>query len=170
MREVRLEAVRVDIQTNTPVLILKEVDGLGRSLPIYIGPPEAAAIAMFLQGVEPPRPLTHDLIKNLFDLVDLSLEKVVITELRDKIFYAELHIITNQKLLALSARPSDAVAVALRMGAPIYVNDDLIEEEGILISVESFESPEPEENPDILVGEFREFLDTVKPEDFGKAQ
>lgn len=170
MIEVKLEAVRVDIETNTPVVILKEVDGLGRSLPIYIGPPEAAAIAMFIQGIEPPRPLTHDLFCNLLDLVDISLEKVVITELKDKIFYAEMHLIANKKLLTLSSRPSDAIAVALRLNAPIYVNDDLMDEEGIIISVEAFESGDLEENPDRLVGEFREFLDTVKPEDFGKAQ
>jgi bifunctional DNase/RNase len=165
MVQVNLRAVRVDVQSNTPVLLLQETTGLNRTLPIYVGPAEASSIAMAMNGIEVPRPLTHDLFKELFDALDISLERVVITELKDKVFYAELHVISNTKKYNISARPSDAIAIAIRMGVPIFVADDLMQEEGLEIPSELLED-DVEQNPEAVVGEFREFLKNIKPEDF----
>jgi bifunctional DNase/RNase len=174
MVEVRLLAVKVDVQNNSPVLLLQEVEGAKRTLPIYIGAPEATSIALVLQGVEPVRPLTHDLIKDILDTAEISLEKVVITELRDRIFFAELHLFQAGRRLSVSSRPSDAVAIAIRVGAPIFVNDELMEAEGILLGEEALEEEAEgqaeETNPEQIVGQFRKFLETVTPEDFRRLQ
>lgn len=166
MVEVRLSAVRVDLQSNTPVLLLMEKDGIGRTLPIFIGAPEATAIAFALQGVATPRPMTHDLLQDLLGTLDVTLERVVITELRSATYYAELHLLRSGQTLSVSSRPSDAVALAVRTGSPLFVSDDLMEAEGVLLPSEDDEDDDEEANPDALVGEFREFLDTVRPEDF----
>jgi uncharacterized protein len=166
MVEVRLSAVRVDLQSNTPVLLLTEAQGLGRTLPIFIGAPEATAIAFAIQGVTPPRPMTHDLLRDVVEALGARLERVVITELRSATYYAELQLRRGNGPLSVSSRPSDAVALAVRMGSPLYVADDLMEAEGILLPTEE-EEPEGEtSSPEELVGEFRQFLDTIRPEDF----
>jgi bifunctional DNase/RNase len=166
MVEVRLRAVRVDLQSNTPVLLLQETEGEGRTLPIFIGTPEAAAIAYALQGVAMPRPMTHDLIHDLLSALGVSVERIVITELRSSTYFAELQLRRGGARSVVSSRPSDAVAVAVRTGSPIYVADDLMDAEGILLAVEAADD-EDEESPDELVGQFRQFLDSIKPEDFG---
>ena len=164
MVEVRLRAVRVDLQSNTPVLLLQETEGQGRTLPIFIGTPEAAAIAYALQEIEMPRPMTHDLIRDVLGSLDAELERVVITELRSSTYFAEMTLLRAGARTAVSCRPSDAVAVAVRTGAPLYVADDLMDSEGVIIAVEG--DPDEEGNPDELVGQFRQFLDSVRPEDF----
>lgn len=165
MVEVRLRAVRVDLQSNTPVLLLQETDGEGRTLPIFIGTPEAAAIAYALQGVAMPRPMTHDLVRDILSSLDVSVERVVITELRSSTYFAELQLRRGGERCVVSSRPSDAVAVAVRTGSPLYVADELMDAEGILLAIEP--SDDEDESPDELVGQFRQFLDTIKPEDFG---
>ncbi|MHB1554552.1 MAG: bifunctional nuclease family protein [Acidimicrobiales bacterium] len=165
MVEVRLRAVRVDLQSNTPVLLLQETEGEGRTLPIFIGTPEAAAIAYAVQGVAMPRPMTHDLIRDLLATLDVSVERVVITELRSSTYFAELQLRRGAERSVVSSRPSDAVAVAVRMNSPLYVADDLMDAEGIILAIEP--ADEDDESPDELVGQFRQFLDSVKPEDFG---
>jgi len=167
MVEVRLRAVRVDLQSNTPVLLLQETEGEGRTLPIFIGTPEAAAIAYAVQGVSMPRPMTHDLIRDLLSTLDVSVERVVITELRSSTYFAELQLRRGAERSVVSSRPSDAVAVAVRTHSPLYVADDLMEAEGILLAIEPADEDEEDESPDELVGQFRQFLDSVKPEDFG---
>lgn len=167
MVEVRLRAVRVDLQSNTPVLLLQETEGEGRTLPIFIGTPEAAAIAYALQGVPMPRPLTHDLIRDILTSLEVAVERVVITELRSSTYYAELQLSRGGERSVVSSRPSDAVAVAVRMNSPLFVADDLMDAEGILLAIEPADDEEDDESPDELVGQFREFLDSVKPEDFG---
>ena len=166
MVEVRLRAVRVDLQSNTPVLLLQETEGEGRTLPIFIGTPEAAAIAYALQEVAMPRPMTHDLIKELVTALGAEVERIEITELQSSTYYAEMHLRSGNERSVVSCRPSDAVAVAVRTGSPLYVADDLMDNEGIILAMESL-GDEEDSSPDELVGQFRQFLDNIKPEDFG---
>jgi bifunctional DNase/RNase len=166
MVEVRLSAVRVDLQSNTPVLLLTEAEGLGRTLPIFIGAPEATAIAFAIQGVSPPRPMTHDLLRDMMEAFGAHLERVVITELRSATYYAELQLKRGDGPFTVSSRPSDAVALAVRTGSPLYVADDLMEAEGILLPSDEEGEDGEAASPDELVGEFRQFLDTIRPEDF----
>ncbi|MFZ0058992.1 MAG: bifunctional nuclease family protein [Acidimicrobiales bacterium] len=161
MLEVRLTAVRVDLQSNTPVVLLQEVDG-ERSLPIFIGAPEATAIAFAIQGVEVQRPMTHDLMKDLLDALGASVARVVVSEVRDATYFAEIHLMVAGRALELSSRPSDAIALAARTHSPLYVEDDLMEAAGVVLDDEE----EDEDAPEEIVGEFREFLDRVRPEDF----
>ncbi len=164
MVRVLLRAVRVDLQSNTPVLLLQETAGDGRTLPIFIGSPEATAIAYALQGVVMPRPLTHDLMKEMLDELGIEVDRVIITELRASTYYAELHLVRGEQRTVVSSRPSDAVALAVRTESPLYVSDELMESEGIILTLESEE--DDEDTPDELVGQFRQFLDQVRPEDF----
>ncbi|MGH9099306.1 MAG: bifunctional nuclease family protein, partial [Acidimicrobiales bacterium] len=112
-----------------------------------------------------PRPMTHDLIRDVLSTLDVSVERVVITELRSSTYFAELQLRRGGERSTVSSRPSDAVAVAVRTGSPLYVADDLMEAEGILLAIEP--SDDDDESPDELVGQFRQFLDSIKPEDFG---
>jgi bifunctional DNase/RNase len=164
MLEVRLTAVRVDLQSNTPVVLLEEKDGGRRSLPIFIGAPEATAIAFAIQGVEVPRPMTHDLMRDLVEALGGRLLRVVVTEVRDSTYFAEIHLQQGEHRVVISSRPSDAIALAARTNAPLYVADDLMESAGVVIEADEDEA-EGEESEE-LVGEFREFLDNVRPEDF----
>jgi len=172
MVEVRLRAVRVDLQSNTPVLLLQETEGLGRTLPIFIGAPEATAIAFSLQGMDTPRPMTHDLIRDLLESLGADVIRVVVTELRASTYFADIVLRTGGREVPVSSRPSDAVAVAVRTGAPLFVADDLMDAEGIMLAVEEEEDSSDEEetddtgNPEEIVGEFRSFLDSIRPEDF----
>ena len=175
MVEVRLRAVRVDLQSNTPVLLLQESEGLGRTLPIFIGAPEATAIAFALQGMDTPRPMTHDLIRDLLESLGAQVARVVVTELRTSTYYAEIVLVHDGREVPVSSRPSDAVAVAVRTGAPLYVADDLMDAEGVMLAVDEEEDEDASEegetdeevgNPEEIVGEFRSFLDTIRPEDF----
>jgi len=167
MVEVRLRAVRVDLQSNTPVLLLQETDGEGRTLPIFIGTPEAAAIAYALQGVAMPRPMTHDLMKDMLTSLDVEIERVVITELQNSTYFAELRLRRGSDVTVVSSRPSDAVAVAVRTGSPLYVADELMDAEGILLAADGAEDEEDEDPPpDVLIGQFRQFLKDIKPQDF----
>jgi bifunctional DNase/RNase len=147
--------VRVEMPTNQPIVLLKETQG-ERYLPIWIGPMEATAIAYAQQGLVPVRPLTHDLMRDILEALDVQLRTVNITALRNGTFYADL-IFSNGK--EVSARPSDSIALALRTGATIFAADEILEEAGIAI---------PDEQED-EVEKFREFLDTITPEDFGRA-
>ncbi len=153
------------MQSNTPVLLLQEADG-ERTLPIFIGTPEAASIAYALQGVTMPRPMTHDLLRDVLVSLDVEIERVVITELQNSTYFAELQLRSGNVRKAVSSRPSDAVAVAVRTGSPLYVSDELMDAEGILLAIDGTDEEEDDTPPEELVGKFREFLDAVKPEDF----
>lgn len=166
MREVRLSAVRVDLHSSTPVVLLEETEGAHRSLPIFVGAPEATAIAFALQGVELPRPMTHDLMTQLLDTFGARLDKVVVTRLEESTFYAEMEIQAGGSTHAISCRPSDGIALALRTRSPLYVSDDLMDSEGLVIEADEDDQTEGG-NPEEIMGEFREFLDRVSPEDFG---
>lgn len=167
MVEVRLSAVRVDLQSNTPVVLLQETEGAQRSLPIFIGPPEATAIALALQGITPPRPMTHDLMRDLLEALDARVTRIVVTEVRDQTYYAEIHVQVGARTLEISSRPSDAIALATRTSSPLYVSDELMDAEGMMIDTEGDEDESGDDStPDELVGQFREFLEQVRPEDF----
>jgi len=165
MVEVHLRAVRVDLGSSTPVVLLEETEGARRSLPIFVGGPEATAIAFALQGVEPPRPMSHDLMRELVETLGARVVRVLVTELRDGTFFAELHLRAGERDVVVSCRPSDAIALAARTHSPLYVADDLMETEGLVIEPDD-DDVAVEGNPDELVGEFREFLDKIRPEDF----
>ncbi len=160
MIPVEVVGVRVEMPSNQPIVLLREIDG-ARFLPIWVGAVEATAIAFAQQGVLPPRPLTHDLMKDLLDHLGGTLDAVHLTELRDGVFYADLIVkASNQEQLVISARPSDAIALALRTKSSILATEELLAEAGI-------EIPD-EENSDANeeVERFREFLDQINPEDF----
>ncbi len=165
MVEVRLSRVRVDLTSSTPVVLLQETEGSHRSLPIFIGPPEAAAIALALQGVELPRPMTHDLMSTILDALDARLLRVVVTELRESTFYAELQLRVGERDVTVSCRPSDGIALAARTHSPLYVADDLMDAESLIIEPEDDDVREAG-TPEELVDEFQKFLDTITPEDF----
>lgn len=172
MIEVVLRAVRVDVGSSTPLLLLEEVGGV-RVLPIFIGAPEAAAIAYALQGVESPRPMSHDLLGEVISSLSAKLFSVEITELVDNTFFANLRLVRTGEEIIVSARPSDAVALALRVGAPILVSDDLMAAEGRVMKLAYDEEDEGyvelgAPNEADLVAQLREFLDQVRPEDFDK--
>ena len=150
--------VRVEMPSNQPIVLLKEIDG-SRFLPIWVGAVEATAIAFAQQGVEPPRPLTHDLMNNLLELLDATLTAVHLTEIMDGIFYATMLLRdSNAGQLTLSARPSDAIAIAIRTHSNILATQELLDEIGIEIPQGEGENQEVEK--------FREFLDQINPEDF----
>jgi uncharacterized protein len=155
MIELNLVGVRVELPSNQPIVLLREREGK-RYLPIWIGVNEAQAIAIALQGVATPRPMTHDLMKNLLDEVGVHVERITITELRDGIFYAVVLLARNGNQYEVSSRPSDAIALAVRTGVPIFANEDVLTEASIDV-------PDEEEQE---VEKFREFLDHVTPEDF----
>jgi hypothetical protein len=171
MIEVVLRAVRVDVGTSTPLLLLEEVGG-ERVLPIFIGAPEAAAIAYALQGVESPRPMSHDLLGHVISALGAQVFSVEITELVDNTFFANLRLVRSGDEIVVSSRPSDAVALALRVGAPILVSDELMATEGKVMQIAYDEDDEEYVELDTpneadLVAQLREFLDQVRPEDFG---
>jgi bifunctional DNase/RNase len=150
--------VRVEMPSNQPIVLLKEIDG-SRFLPIWVGAVEATAIAFAQQGVEPPRPLTHDLMNNLVDLLDATLTAVHLTEIKDGIFYATMLLRDSSAgQLTISARPSDAIALAVRSHSNILATEELLNEIGIEIPQGDGENQEVEK--------FREFLDQINPEDF----
>lgn len=164
MVEVRLSAVRVDLHSSTPVVLLEETEGARRSLAIFVGAPEATAIALALQGQELPRPMTHDLLANVIAELGAKLDRVVVTELVEATYFAEMRLRVGSKEIAVSCRPSDGIALALRTRSSIYVADDLMDSEGIVMQPDEEEAED--ENPEEIVGEFREFLDSIRPEDF----
>ena len=161
MIPVELIGVRVEVPANTPMVLLREQQGRHRLLPIYIGTPEASAIHYALEGIEPPRPFTHDLMLSTIDELGASLDKVVVTEMRDRTFYAELHLSADGDDKIISCRPSDAIALAVRCGASLFAGEELLDEHGQ-------EPPEePEEDAAEIIDEFKDFLDDVDPADFG---
>lgn len=155
-----LIGVRVEVPANTPMVLLRESDGRHRLLPIYIGSPEASAIHYALEGVVPPRPLTHDLFLIALGELGATVTQVVVTEMRDRTYFAELHLATADGERILSARPSGAIALAVRCGAPLFASDQLIDEVGQEPALE------PEDDAAEIIDEFKDFIENVSPEDF----
>ena len=164
MIELELVAVRLELPSNTPVVVLRELVGRQRILSIFIGGPEAAAIAFAMEGVETPRPLTHDLLVNVIGELGYSLERIEITDLQDTTYFANLHVSGPGGSHEISARPSDAVALAIRVGCPIFCDEEVMDEASF---IEETTTEEPdEEQSEAMVEEFRQFIDQVSPEDF----
>src|ERR1700675_1542612 len=139
MIEMELTGVRVELPSNQPIVLLREREG-ERYLPIWIMDAEAAAIALSLQGVVTPRPMTHDLLKSILDDLSVEVQRIVVTELRDSTFFATIQLQRKDESFEISSRPSDAIALAVRTSTPIFANEEVLK--------------------------FREFLDNVSPEDF----
>ncbi|MDQ3772566.1 MAG: bifunctional nuclease family protein [Actinomycetota bacterium] len=155
MIELSLIGVRVELPSNHPIVLLKEVDG-DRYLPIWIGAVEATAIAFALQGIQTPRPLTHDLLRDILNETNTAVERVVINDLVEQTFYATIRMAANAGNSEVSSRPSDAIALAVRINAPIFASEEVLEQAGI----------ELRDDEETEVEKFREFLDQVTPEDF----
>ena len=159
LHKVSIAGLTMDPASNTPIIILKSDDD-EQAVPIWIGLLEATSIASALQNIKYDRPMTHDLFAQALEAMDVSVERVVITELRERTFFAELHMRSPSEARVMSARPSDAIALAVRMDIPIFAEDELLAEVGYS------DQPEAEEESEDVVEEFRDFIDTVKPEDF----
>jgi len=157
--EVDLVGVRVELPSNNPIVLLREREG-DRFLPIWIGAAEAQAIAFFLQGIVTQRPMTHDLMKDVIEALGGRLERIDVTDLQDTTFFAELSLRGVEEKI-VSSRPSDAIALAVRMGARIFVAQRVLDEAGIVIR---------DEDEEREVQKFREFIEQVSPEDFVEPQ
>ena len=172
MVEVKVQSLGLDRTSNTPVVILQEKDG-SRVLPIWIGPGEASAIAMELAGMKFSRPLTHDLFASVVMGLGGSLQRVVITKVVENTYYAELIIQRGSELISVDARPSDSIAIALRMQASIFTSDELLENTSIEVTEPSddpqeFITEEEKGSAGLSAEELREHLRRMDPEDFGR--
>jgi bifunctional DNase/RNase len=150
--------VSFDLVGKQPIVLLKTADG-NKFLPIWIGHSEAAAILMKLQNTSAPRPMTHDLLSDVLGQLDARVTRVAVTELRDSTFYAQITVQQDGSEIEIDSRPSDAIALAIRVEAPIFAADDVIEESAI-----EFEGEEM--NEEAMVDEFKRFLDRVSPDEF----
>jgi bifunctional DNase/RNase len=155
MRQMKVDKLGIDLLTHDPVVILKDLEGK-RFLPILIGPYEATAIALALEGTTVPRPLSHDLMRTLLESLQASLEHIVIHDIKDSTFFAKLVVRSNGETQEIDARPSDGIALALRMQAPIFVADAIVLEESV--------TDKKSEQED--VARFRRFIEDLKPSDF----
>ncbi|MGH2810451.1 MAG: bifunctional nuclease family protein [Actinomycetota bacterium] len=156
MIELNLVGVRVELPTNQPIVLLKEVDG-ERYLPIWIGAVEASAIAFALQGVVTQRPMTHDLLKSILEEVGVTVDQISITELKEGTFYSSIRLSRNGASYEVSSRPSDALALAVRTNVRIFASEDVLEEASITIR---------DDDEEAEVERFKAFLEEVRPEDF----
>jgi uncharacterized protein len=156
-----ISGLTVDPVTNSPIVILKAVEG-DATLPIWIGLLEATAIASELEGVKFSRPMTHDLLKNMMDMVNIEVSRVEVCDLKDNTYYALIHFKFNGKEMAIDARPSDAIALSLRLKAPIFVAEEVISKSSrIDLKAEAQDKSEKGKK-------WQEILENLSPEDFGK--
>ena len=158
MQEMVIYGVSFDLVGKQPIVLLKTADG-NKFLPIWIGHPEAAAILMKLQGASTPRPMTHDLVTDMLGQLDAQVVRITVTELKENTFYASITLTVNGREVEIDSRPSDALALAVRSGAPIFAAEDVIAESAIEFEHEVEDTEE-------VVDQFKRFLDEVTPEDF----
>ena len=156
--EMKVRGLALDPVSNMPIIILRDEEEK-RSLPIWVGIFEANAIALELEKISTPRPMTHDLIKNIVESVEAKVEKIVVNDLRDNTFFALIHLRLGNEEITVDSRPSDAIALALRVGAPIFVDEDVVRR-AKSVEVAPKESDDQEK--------LKEWLENLKPEDFGK--
>jgi bifunctional DNase/RNase len=173
MSEVKVASLGLDKASNTPVVILQEMDG-ERVLPIWIGPGEASAIAMELAGMKFSRPLTHDLFTSMLQGLNTQLQRVLITKVVDNTYHAELILRRDGQMVSIDARPSDSIAIALRAKAPIFAHEDLLEQASIEIQPSEIDPEQisdvaSREEPDAMdADQLKEYLKRMNPEDFGR--
>lgn len=160
--EVKVDGLALDMTTNSPVVILSP-SGINKVLPIWIGHAEAWGIAMELSGVKPKRPMTYDLMKSMLSTVQVTIERIEVTELKEQTFYARIHLRRNGEKFEIDARPSDSIAMALKMGARIFVNEQLFNLDAAAESDQAPDVPPMSTDPESL----RERLRRINPEDFG---
>jgi bifunctional DNase/RNase len=158
--EMKVRGLALDPVSNMPIIILRDEEDK-RSLPIWVGIFEANAIALELEKIPTPRPMTHDLIKNILETIEARLLKIVVTDLRENTFFAELHLQVGEGEVTVDSRPSDAIALALRAAAPIYVDEEVVRKAKTL-EVTKESEPVKADDPERL----REWLENIKPEDF----
>lgn len=164
MVHVRLASLSVDAATNQPVIMLRPIgadDDADRILPIWIGHPEATAILLALQGIHPPRPMTHDLLRGVVESLDAIVARVEITRVEEGTFYAAVILRAEERTVAIDARPSDSIALAVRTGSPIFVAEEVLDAAAVVEVESGMASSEEAE-----VEQFREFLDKIDPSDF----
>lgn len=165
MVEMELLGVQVEMPSQSPLMLLRETGGSKRVLPVVIDTPEAQAIYRGLEQIRVARPLTHDLMAAMLDVLGATLVKVTVTDLRDRTFFAEMEISIGASTHTISARPSDAVALAVRSETPIFASEAVLDAAGQIIDTPAEEDPDVD--PDELLDEFKQFLDDVQPDDFG---
>ena len=165
MIEMELLGVQVELPSNSPLLLLRETEGQGRVLPVVIDTPEAHAIHRGIEGIRLARPLTHDLLVTMLEELQATVIGVVVTELRERTFFAEIELQGAGESRTISARPSDAIAIAVRTETPIYASEDVLAEAGQVIE-EHPPDGGSDNDPDELLDEFKQFLDDVSPDDF----
>jgi len=158
-----ISSLNMDPVTNSPIIILKEIDGK-QTLPIWIGLLEATAIASEIEGVKFSRPMTHDLLKDVMDKTDIKVNKVEICDLKDNTYYAIIHVTRNDQIFSIDSRPSDAIALALRTEAPIFVSDEVLKKSE---QIEATRESEPVDKSE-KGKKWQDILENLKPEDFGK--
>ena len=161
LHEANVAGMTMDPTSNTPIIILKLVDG-EQAIPIWIGLLEATSIASALRNIKFDRPMTHDLFKNFVESMNIDVSKIEVCDLKDNTFYAKIHFMSEEKNFSMDARPSDAIAIALRFRAPIYVDDKVIDKSQTLeTDAEAIDSSEEGKK-------WAEYLESLSPEDFGK--
>ena len=160
--EMKVRGLALDPMSNMPIIILRDEDDK-RSLPIWVGIFEANAIALELEKIATPRPMTHDLIKNILEAIDARVVKVMVTDLKDNTFFAVLHLQVGETEYTVDSRPSDAIALALRVAAPIFVDEEVVRKAKSIEVTKEGETVKADD-PERL----REWLENIKPEDFGK--
>ena len=165
MIEMELLGVQVELPSNSPLLLLRETEGQGRVLPVVIDTPEAHASHRGIEGIRLARPLTHDLLVTMLEELQATVIGVVVTELRERTFFAEIELQVAGESRTISARPSDAIAIAVRTETPIYASEDVLAEAGQVIE-EHPPDGGSDNDPDELLDEFKQFLDDVNPDDF----
>ena len=160
MVEMKVEGLTLDPLTNMPIIILKDLSG-DKALPIWVGFFEANAIALEIEKIATPRPMTHDLMKNLIANMKAEIKHILVSELKDNTFYAVISLVVGEATLSIDSRPSDAIALALRAKAPIFVNESVIE------AAKSLDLPDASKTNTQDKDQWKRWLDNIKPQDFG---
>ncbi len=161
MVEMKVEGLTLDPLTNMPIIILKDLAG-DKALPIWVGYFEANAIALEIEKINTPRPMTHDLLNNIISSLQAKVKHILVTDLKDNTFFAEISVVRNGSDMTIDCRPSDAIALALRSKSPIFVEEKVIE------SAKSLDLPDPNKLQNQEKQQWKDWITSIKPQDFGK--